>query len=329
MRPGSQPRGGRVLLLSDVFLATNGGGSVTRSIREGSKWQAKSVLGDAAIRALVVDPSRPSNVFAGGNGAWRSTDAGASWSHSGLHGRVVTSLAVRGRVVVAGLRPAGVAVSMDEGATWETRPFPRRWWWFQPTGMPMTPHVQALAILDEGVLVAGVEVGGLWRSGDLGLTWERVRGAVLDCHSLAVHPSQPTFVYEGGAGRSCGAISSDGGRTFRAVRGVRGRSYGWAVAPDPVDASVCFHSASTGPFAAHGGVDAKAVIVRSQHGAGRITGAAWSRMPYGLASERGRILCGLSDGSVHVSLDDGATWEDTGARLGSVERAFVMAKLAL
>ena len=68
------------------------------------------------------------------------------------------------------------------------------------------------------------------------------------------------------------AWSFDAGESWQPADEGRDRHYTWSVAPDPEDADRWFVSASTGPFAAHGGRDA-------QHAssAGSATGLARAR----------------------------------------------------
>jgi hypothetical protein len=48
---------------------------------------------------------------------------------------------------------------------------------------------------DADLLLVGIELGGLMRSGDGGHTWQDHRpGAQLDVHSLAWHPHTPARV---------------------------------------------------------------------------------------------------------------------------------------
>jgi hypothetical protein len=77
--------------------------------------------------------------------------------------------------------------------------------------------VQALSISpsDPNVIMAGIELGGVLRSADDGRSLSKHRrGAVLDCHSLKFHPTNGSWVYEGGGGGA--AFSQDVGITWRA-----------------------------------------------------------------------------------------------------------------
>lgn len=308
--------------MSLVFLSTRGH-DVARLPFGAPGDVAESVLAGARIRALAVDALDPRRVYAGGNGVWRSEDAGATWTGPLFEGRDVTSLAARGGLVVAGLRPAALAMSEDRGATWRERPLPRAWWWWTPSETPMTAYVQAVA-LSEAALVVGVEVGGVLASHDGGRTWTKGKGAILDCHGLCADPHDARRFWQAGAGLSHAATSDDGGRTWRKARGLRSHAYGWAVAADPARPGRCFATSSTGPWAAHGGRDARAVLSGFDGTVAAPVGAGWRSMPYGLAARREGLFLGLAHGSVQRSVDEGATWSEVG-RLGRIERAFVVA----
>ncbi len=310
--------------MSAFILATRGH-DVARAECDATGSPATSVLADARARCLAAEGRF---VFAGGDGVHRSTDAGATWSPTGLGGREVASIACRGDVVLAGLRPAGVAVSRDGGATWEDAAFASRWWWWTPSERPFTPYVQALAILGPDTFLAGVEVGGVWRTGDGGRTWSRAKGAILDCHALAAHGTDPNYAYQGGAGVSCGALSRDGGVSWSRIRGAGKHRYGWAVAGDPADPEVSYHSASTGPRFAHGSGDARAVIARAESGVVTDARATFASMPYALIPDRERILAACADGVVMEKTDPSSSWMRTRIALGAVDRAAVLAGTA-
>jgi photosystem II stability/assembly factor-like uncharacterized protein len=162
------------------------------------------------------------------------------------------------------------------------------------------------------VVLAGIELGGLMRSTDGGETWQDHRpGAQPDVHSLAWHPREARRAYEAGGGGS--AWSDDAGETWHAADEGRDRHYTWSVAVDPEDPDLWYVSASTGPYAAHGGGDPQARIFR------RRTGEPWQTlagglpqplpaMPYALVAADGRLFAGLADGQLWESRDRGDTW---------------------
>ena len=113
------------------------------------------------INHLVADPARGTLFAAASNpwfgpAIWRSEDLGATWTHSS-----------------AGLAyPDGTAVT----GAWHVTPA-------------------------DGVVYAGVEPAGLFRSGDDGRTWDHVAG-------LTDHPSRPTWM-PGAGGLICHTILVD------------------------------------------------------------------------------------------------------------------------
>jgi photosystem II stability/assembly factor-like uncharacterized protein len=177
-----------------------------------------------------------------------------------------------------------------------------------------TSHVRWIAPSphEAGLLLAGIELGGLMRSEDGGETWADHRpGAQRDVHALAWHPRVPGRAYEAGGGGA--AWSADAGETWRAADAGRDRHYTWALAVDPGDPDRWYVSASTGPFAAHGRRHADAHVYRWA-GAGpwqRLDGGLpvpLASMPYALAFPGDRLFAGLADGTLYASADRGDTW---------------------
>jgi hypothetical protein len=161
-------------------------------------------------------------------------------------------------------------------------------------------------------LSVGIELGGLMRSTDAGETWEDHRpGAQRDVHSLTWHPRVEGRAYEAGGGGS--ARSDDGGATWQPADDGRDRNYTWSVAVDPDDPDWWYVSASTGPFAAHGGRDPRALIYRRrgdepwQPLAGGLP-EPLPAMPYTLVAVEHRLFAGLADGQVWESPDRGDSW---------------------
>jgi photosystem II stability/assembly factor-like uncharacterized protein len=161
-------------------------------------------------------------------------------------------------------------------------------------------------------LLVGIELGGLMRSTDRGENWHDHRpGAQRDVHSLAWHPRVAGRAYEAGGGGA--AWSEDGGDTWHAADEGRDRHYTWAVAVDPDDPELWYVSASTGPYAAHGGRDPQALIYRRRDGEWTaLDGGLPERlpaMPYALVAFEGGLVTGFADGQLWGSNDRGDTWE--------------------
>jgi photosystem II stability/assembly factor-like uncharacterized protein len=253
------------------------------------------------------------------HGAWRSTDGGETWKQLDFPQPDVFSVSVSpvDGALYAGCEPSMLFVSRDRGDSWREleslREIPSAPTWSFPP-RPWTSHVRWIAPSphDPGLLLVGIELGGVMRSEDGGETWSDHRpGAQLDCHSLAWHPTAAGRAYEAAGGGA--AWSSDGGATWTAADEGRDRHYTWAVAVDPEDPDRWFVSASTGPFAAHGRGSAEAVVYRWEgEGPWQALDGRLPRpldaMPYAFAFLDEQLVMGLSDGTVYVSADTGHTW---------------------
>jgi photosystem II stability/assembly factor-like uncharacterized protein len=163
------------------------------------------------------------------------------------------------------------------------------------------------------VLLVGIELGGLMRSTDGGKTWADHRpGAQRDVHSLAWHPRVEGRAYEAGGGGA--AWSDDCGETWHPADEGRDRHYTWSVAVDPDDPDLWYVSASTGPYAAHGGRDPQARIYRRRDGEWSALSGGLPEplpaMPYALVAVDGGLVAGLADGQIWGSTDHGDTWEE-------------------
>jgi photosystem II stability/assembly factor-like uncharacterized protein len=165
---------------------------------------------------------------------------------------------------------------------------------------------------DAGLLLVGIELGGLMRSSDGGESWQDHRpGAQRDVHSLAWHPRVRGRAYEAGGGGA--AFSIDAGETWQPADEGRDRHYTWSVTVDPADPECWYVSASTGPRAAHGRGDPQARIFRRRDGEPwqALTGGLpepLRAMPYALLAAEGRLFAGLADGRLWASLDRGDSW---------------------
>jgi photosystem II stability/assembly factor-like uncharacterized protein len=147
-------------------------------------------------------------------------------------------------------------------------------------------------------------------------------------HSLAWHPRARDRAYEAGGGGA--AFSEDAGESWQPADEGRDRHYTWSVAVDPEDPDVWYVSASTGPFAAHGGRDPQARIYRRRAGEEwrELTGGLpepLPAMPYALVADDGRLFAGLADGQIWQSGDKGDTWRASTHEGESITRLHALA----
>jgi photosystem II stability/assembly factor-like uncharacterized protein len=301
---------------------------------------AETWLPGSGAQCLAVDPADADTVFAGlrEHGLRRTRDAGRTWQDVELPQPGVFSVAVSAAdgAVYAGCEPSQLFRSDDGGDSWRELEalldLPSRPTWSFPP-RPWTSHVRWIAPSphEAALLLVGIELGGLMRSEDGGESWEDHRpGAQPDVHSLAWHPADAARAYEAGGGGA--AWSFDAGESWRPADEGRDRHYTWSVAPDPEDSDRWFVSASTGPFAAHGGRDAQARIFRWEGG------GPWraldgglpeplTAMPYALVHADGRLFAGLSDGRIFETADRGESWRQLAVE-GAVDRLHALAAAA-
>jgi photosystem II stability/assembly factor-like uncharacterized protein len=304
--------------MARLYAATGDG--IARLDEVGDGWRVELSLPGSGAQCLAVDSADPETVFAGlrEGGVRRSRDGGRSWVDCDLPEPGVFSLTVSAAdgAVYAGTEPSRLFRSKDGGRSWRelesllelpSRPS----WRFPPR--PWTSHVRWIAPSphDADLILVGIELGGLMRSSDGGESWQDHRpGAQRDVHSIAWHPRVEGRAYEAGGGGA--AWSEDAGETWQAADEGRDRHYTWSVAVDPDEPERWYVSASTGPFAAHGGRDPQARIYRREDG-------AWSplagglpeplpAMPYALVTAGARLFAGLADGQIWASNDRGDSW---------------------
>ncbi|HEX5436127.1 MAG TPA: hypothetical protein VFW98_03135, partial [Gemmatimonadaceae bacterium] len=289
-------RAGRARALSgvasepNVFYAGYDNGGVWRSTDYGSTWHPlfdKEPTG--SIGAIAVAPSDPNTIYVGsgagiirpdlatGDGMYKSTDAGKTWTHLGLrNSQMIAAVDVDptnpNRLFVAVLghpygpnEQRGVFRSTDGGKTFEKVLYRDQYTSANDVHIdPSNPNIvyaslwQQQESFREGGSFGG-DNGGIYKSIDGGTTWQKLTNglpSVLEAN-LAIAPSNPNVVYamvagatpQGRTGFGGGAIgfykSTDAGEHWTLVNGpgVQGRE------PD------------TRPLARIGGGDLPTIVV--------------------------------------------------------------------
>ena len=250
-------RGGRTRAICgvpsrpNVFYMAPVNGGVFKSIDYGRTWQP--IFDDqptASVGALAVSISNPNIVYVGsgeglhrpdlsvGDGVYKSTDAGKTWTHLGLRdGQQIAQLAVDPKnperifVAVAGHpygpnEERGIYRSLDGGKTFE-KVLHRD----ENVGAsdvqidPGNPQVVYAALWEsrEGPWENGVfngDDGGIFKSTDGGKTWQQLSkglpGNIVQAN-IAIAPSAPKTLFAAVRTKTIAKLyrSDDGGETWK------------------------------------------------------------------------------------------------------------------
>ena len=290
----------------------------------------------ASIGAIAVAPSNPSVVYVGtgesavrnsvsaGNGVYRTTDGGASWTHLGLDdtrhiSKILVDPVDPDRVWVGALGhiygpnpDRGVFRSSDGGATWNKVLYVDDHHGVSDLAMdPSNPKLLLAGVWRferrPWSFTSGGEDGGLFRSTDGGTTWTKVTKGLpkeMGRIGIAVARSNPQVVYVI-AETNAGTLfrSSDGGESFTKVSAeveIVSRGFYYShVRVDPNDENTVYAVASTLWRSIDGGHTFKR-IARGTH----IDYHALWIDPL----DANRMWQG-QDGGIAVSHDRGDTWE--------------------
>ena len=230
------PEGNRVSAVAGVpgdpltYYAGSASGGIAKTIDGGAHWENIFDKQDAqSIGALAVAPSDPNIVWAGtgeawirshisiGDGIYKSTDAGKTWTRTGLEktgriGRVVID-PVNPQIVLAcalgtayGPQPErGVFRTADGGATWQRTLFVDENTGCSEIAMDSSnPRVLFAGMWQIEIHTWGRESGGpgsgLFMSRDGGVTWTKLTGHGLPTKPVgkvmpAIAHSNPKRVY--------------------------------------------------------------------------------------------------------------------------------------
>ena len=312
------------------------------------------------IKHLIADPETGTLYGAGGGewfgpAVWKSEDLGKTWTHSsaGLSYAAgeepitsVWSLATDGKTLYAGVEPAGLFRSDDNGESWVQvtglREHPSRPDW-QPGGGGLILHAILLHPDDPRQIWVAISAGGVFHSADGGRTWEaRNRGTRADflpegqnypehgqcVHSLVMAPGRPDRLYQQ---NHCGMYrSEDGGRHWDSIEAGLPSSFGFPAAAHPRDPDSLYLLPLNGDIAGRYVPEARAAVWRTRDG-----GTSWDALRDGLPQENVffgvlrqamasdplepvGVYFGTSSGALFASANEGESWRCIAQHLPSV-----------
>jgi photosystem II stability/assembly factor-like uncharacterized protein len=308
---------------------------VFRRAAKGGDW--RHALGRVEAFAVFVHPDDPELVFAGtGDGVWRSTDRGATFTRADLPdaGKQIWCFMVDSRdpaKMLAGASPIGVYHSDDTGQSWRKLPTPRI---AEHCKGPFASRVMRLAQHPgkPGEIYAALEINGVMRSADGGETWSDCSGGLLelaarphlqskivsdttaegmlDGHAVTINPADPDAAIV--ALRMGLFRTSDQGRSWQdmEVRRFSPTTYARDVKASPTERNTLYAALSVAAASHDGG------LYRSDDG-----GTSWTRfdkvqahgtiMSIGLhPRDPAHVYIGARyDGEVFGTHDGGKSWQ--------------------
>jgi len=336
-------RGGRVTAVAghadQIFTFYFGatGGGVWKTENGGVSWNniSDGYFNTGTIGGIAVAPSDPNVIYVGtgespvrgvttshGDGVYKSTDGGATWTHIGLEktsqiAKVVVDPKNADIVYVAAqgspwtaTAERGIYRSTDGGNTWKRVLFVD-----ENTGAsfltldPHNPQVLYASMWDHRrkpwTVSSGGPGSGLYKTTDGGETWVELTKGLPDLMgntAAAVSPANPNRVYamieavEGGVFRS-----DDAGASWQRVNSDNGiRDRGWYythIFADPKDENTVYVLANSTVKSTDGGVTFTEIKV--PHGD---THDLWMNPNHPEWMVHG------NDGGANVSFDGGANW---------------------
>jgi photosystem II stability/assembly factor-like uncharacterized protein len=329
-----------------IYVGTSGGG-LWKSLDGGLQFTPIFDKYNQSIGAVTVDPSKPATIWVGtgetwvrnsvsvGDGIYRSTDAGESWTKLGLDSteRIARIVVDRrdGNTVLACATghlfddhpDRGVYRTKDGGKTWD------KVLYVAPdvgcadlAADPGTPDVLYAAMWQfrrsPSFFSSGGPKSGLYRSTDGGATWQPVKKGLpagdIGRIAIAVAPSKPGLVYATvEAARTALYRSEDRGESWAEVNSsslVNNRPFYFSrMVVDPLNADRIY---KMGTIAA---VSNDAGKTFSGLGSLSVTGSSYHSDVHDIwvdPKNTEQLVIG-TDGGVYISLDRGAGWRFVGS----------------
>jgi len=337
-------RGGRANAVTGIpsqpltYFAGYTGGGVWRTDDAGLNWRniSDGFFKTSSIGAIAIAPSDPNVIYVGsgefavrgqsstyGDGMYRSTDQGRTWSRIGLtSSRQISAVRVHptnpdvAYVAVQGDRwkgttDRGIYRTTDGGKTWTQLLKGEN----ATSGAvdlsmdPTNPRILYAAMWDHQrtpwMVRSGGAGSGIWKSLDGGETWTRLSDGLpklMGKIGVSVSPANPDRLYAIVEAENGGLYrSDDAGKSWRLMTGdrlIQTRSwYYMNVTADPHNADVVWVMNAPVLRSIDGGKSFQ--VVQAQHGDNH---QLW------INPTNSQYLINANDGGASISLDGGKSW---------------------
>ncbi len=334
-----------------VLIGSKKGTFLLESDTARQTWELRGPFCEAwPMNHVIVDPASRTVLACGGNewfgpAVWKSTDMGVSWTHSseGLAYaagekpvKSVWCLARGSGCLYAGVEPAGLFRSDDDGHSWHhvagLQNHPSRPDW-RPGGGGLILHSLVPHPEDARQIWVAISAAGVFHTDDGGETWRaRNRGTRADflpeeqrypeygqcVHSLVLAPGTTEHLYQQ---NHCGMYrSQDGGRQWESIEAGLPSSFGFPAAAHPRDPATLYLAPLNGDTAGRYMPEGKAAVWRT-----RDRGDSWEVLRDGLPQESvffgvlrqalttdelepAGVYFGTNTGELFASTDEGDSW---------------------
>ena len=310
-----------------VYVGTIGEG-IWRSVDGGVTFSraADGMFVECHVRALAVHPDSPRTLYLGSEqGLFRSVDGADNWQQvdSPLNGKQVWSILVHPanpKLLVVGTCPSRIFRSADEGKTWtEARTVMEQ-------ACPRIIHTRVTTLKADpdqsDTLWAGVEIDGIHRSNDGGLTWEPIGQGLSsrDIHDLLFVRHQGTTSLLAATNNDLNLGTRDGTRWQPlTIQNQVPWPYCRTLAQPVGQAHVVLLGNGNGPPGS-AGIVARSVDAGRTWQAARMPGQAnstvWNFAVH--AAAPGLIYASSVSGQLYRSGDQGESWEKCPREFGEI-----------
>lgn len=334
-----------------ILVGTKKGAFIFDGDAERKSWSMRGPFCETwPINHIVGDPNSGTIYAGGGNewfgpAVWKTTDFGKSWTHSSeglkyLEGEepipTVWTLKQSNGHLYAGVQPAGLFRSSDEGETWEhldgLQKHPSRSQWM-PGGAGLILHHILTHPSDPEQIWVGISAVGVFYSSDGGASWTpRNKGTRSDyfpedqrypefgqcVHSMTMAAGRPERIYQQ---NHCGMyVSENGGEEWQSIEAGLPSTFGFPAAAHPRDPDTVYLLPLNGDVDGRYMPDGKAAVWCSKDRGGTWqdlrnglpqSGAYFGVLRQAMATDTfdpAGIYFGTSSGSLYVSPDEGEEW---------------------